>query len=170
MKKLITLVFIIVCYRTYAQTQANKDLNEVIYDVPFFSKISSDWRNTTLNKINKFDWTNSSTTNRTFSSFNNPVTIFGTNYYGADPVELPFYRTTSPNVNNPNLLPYAINPFIPQNLDIHPEDGWEMLEMDFGGRQVAPNQLALIHRWRKCCVLPLRGSLVPTLIITNIYI
>lgn len=41
------------------------------------------------------------------------------------------------------MLPYAINPFIPQNLDIHPEDGWEILTMDFGGRMVAPTQLAL---------------------------
>jgi hypothetical protein len=143
MKNYISIILMIVCFKSYGQTQADKDLNGVIHDVPFFSNISSDWRNSTSNKINKFDWTSSSTFNRTFSSFNNPTTIAGTNYYGADPVELPFYRTTGPNVNNPNLLTYAINPFIPQNLDIHPEDGWEILTMDFGGRMVAIGQMAI---------------------------
>ncbi len=145
MKNYISIILIIVCFKSYGQTQADKDLNGVVHDVSFFSNISSDWKNSTSNKINKFDWTSSSTFNRTFSSFNNPTTIAGTNYYGADPVELPFYRTTGPNVNNPNLLTYAINPFIPQNLDIHPEDGWEILTLDFGGRMVAVGQMALAN-------------------------
>ncbi len=110
MKNYLLIILTIVCFKSYGQTQADKDLNGVVYDLSFFSNISSDWRNNTVNKINKFDWTNSSTINRTFSSSNNPVTISGVNYFGSDPVELPFYRTTGPNVNNPNLLPYAINP------------------------------------------------------------
>lgn len=142
MRNIIQIILVLVCGKLIGQTQANKDLNGQIFDVNHFNNISSDWRNTTTNKINKFDWTNQSLNNRTFSTFDNPVILNGTNYYGADPVELPFYRTSTPNVNNPNLLPYDINPFIPSNLDIHPEDGWEMLQMDFGGRLVAENKVA----------------------------
>jgi hypothetical protein len=125
-----------------AQTQSNKDLLGVIYDETYFSQITSDWRNNYLNKPNDFNWTNQSTYIRTFSTFDNPVTINGTNLYGSDDIELPFFRTSNPNVNNPNLLQYAINPFVLQNLDIHPEDGWEVLHIDFGGRIVSMNKLA----------------------------
>ncbi len=145
MKKIFTIAILLLCINAIGQTQENKDLNGVVYDVPFFEQISSDWRNATPNKTNHFDWTNNSTfSNRTFSSFSFPITDpnTGIRYYSADPVELPFYRTSVPNVNNPNLLPYAINPSIPRNLDIHPEDGWEIITMDFGGRMVAQNKLA----------------------------
>lgn len=145
MKKIFTIAIALFHIHAFGQTQPNKDLNGVVYDVPFFEQISSDWRNANPNKINHFNWTNSSTSNRTFSSFSFPITDpnTGIRYYSADPVELPFYRTSVPNVNNPNLLPYAINPFIPRNLDIHPEDGWEIITMDFGGRMVAQNKLAM---------------------------
>lgn len=42
MKNYILLILIIVCFKSYGQTQVDKDLNGVIHDVPFFSNISSD--------------------------------------------------------------------------------------------------------------------------------
>jgi acetyltransferase-like isoleucine patch superfamily enzyme len=137
MKKLliIKLVFFII-FGLNAQTVENTNICGTVYSPQYFNTISTDWRSTITNKINDFNWTNQNTNNRTFSTFNNPIIINGTNFYGADDVEMPFFRTTIPNVNNPNLLVYAINPFNADNLDISPEDGWELVQYDFGGKFV----------------------------------
>lgn len=140
MKKSIILFFAMLMYiGVFAQTTENVNLCGTVYTPAYFNTISTDWRNQLQNKINTFNWTNQSTNIKTFSTMDNPIVLNGTNYYGADDVELPFYRTTTPNVNNPNLYVYDINPFNANNLDIHPEDGWELVQYDFGGNYLNAN-------------------------------
>ena len=137
MKKLLIIKLVLfIVLGLNAQTVENINICGTVYSPQYFNTISTDWRSTITNKINDFNWTNQNTNNRTFSTFNNPIIINGTNFYGADDVEMPFFRTTIPNVNNPNLLLYAINPFNTDNLDISPEDGWELVQYDFGGKFV----------------------------------
>jgi acetyltransferase-like isoleucine patch superfamily enzyme len=137
MKKLfiLKLVFLIV-FGLNAQTIENTNICGTVYSPQYFDTISTDWRSTINNKINDFNWNNQNANVRTFSTMNNSVIINGSNFYGADDVELPFFRTTGSNVNNNNLLMYAINPFNVDNLDISPEDGWELVQYDFGGKLV----------------------------------
>lgn len=135
MKKIIVLLNVLLAtLGLQAQTVENQNICGTVYTPAYFNTTSTDWRSVNPNKINDFNWTSQGTNNRTFSTFNNPVVINGTNFYGADDVELPFFRTTGPNVNNPNLLIYGISPFNADHLDIHPEDGWEMVQYDFGGK------------------------------------
>lgn len=145
MKKTIALLntLLIICVLK-AQTIENRNICGTVYTPGYFDTISTDWRSTNQNKINDFNWTNQSLNNRTFSSTSTPIIINTTNFYAADGVELPFFRNAvgGPNVYNPNLIVYDISPFNADLLDIHPEDGWEMVQYDFGGKLLVDGILA----------------------------
>jgi len=118
MKKITLLIntFFIIC-GLKAQTVENRNICGTVYSPAYFNTISTDWRSLNPNKINDFNWTNQGVNNRTFSRTISPIVVNGTNFYGADDVELPFFRTTGPNVNNLNLNVYALG-VIPFNADL----------------------------------------------------
>jgi hypothetical protein len=173
MKKQIILLLIIgICHNTNAQTN-NCYTGKGISTNPA-NPINPEMDLLFSNKINP--WLNSFNIGLNNGASFSPIPLNKNavwNIPGWSPTQTQDYQMVNPfSFNMPGEYSYLQQPINPIGMrDFNWQDGWELLWMNTG---YYPNQSTtnhngniniydvnrIYHRWRKCCVLQVRGSLV----------
>lgn len=105
--------------------------------------ITTNWNSYPTNSTNNWNWTDN--INNDFYLTTNTYVSNGNVYSAVVQLPLPYFCNGSPGTghcSNPNTTHFHQTPLA--DLDIHPEDGWELIIKNFGGENLQAGQLCLL--------------------------